>query len=372
MKQIHAVVVGFFGLILASSGCTQNVSAPEKTDAQYKADVTRGLYALVEKNIDSLEVAATELQVLAPTPVGRGWDPAQDAGKIDAMRAAWANVRAPYERIEGVVAPLFGELDVSMDQRYDAFLLEEIAGAKGDADLFDDEGVTGMHAIERILWSNAIPASVTEAEKVIQKDGKNLYVEAAFPKTEAEAMRFKSKLCAKLVSDAKLLKAQWKNAAKLDIAFAFRGLQDLMNEQSEKVNKAAAGLEESRYSQRTMADLRGNLEGVVGAYQVFQPYLVSKQGGSATKNGKTFDANIAAGFSSLKSSYAEVQGDSIPKPPLSWAAEQRINQSTADLATPFGKLFSVVYAAVDEETDGAVAQQMSLAAGLLGLIAAAK
>ena len=52
----------------------------------------------------------------------------------------------------------------------------------------------------------------------------------------------------------------------LDVTQAFGGLVDLMNEQQEKVNKASSGEEESRYSQRTMDDLRENLLGTTNIY----------------------------------------------------------------------------------------------------------
>ncbi|NOU33063.1 MAG: EfeM/EfeO family lipoprotein [Polyangiaceae bacterium] len=353
-------------LLVLAVGCSSSGGDGTKTDAQYKTEVTTGLQTSVAKDIDVMIAAATELQNAAPTPAGRGWDAVQDKAAIDALRAAWAKVRAPYERIEGAVAPLFPDLDVSMDQRYDGFLEEEIADGKGDANLFDDQGVTGMHAIERILWSNVIPASVVDSEKTLEKNGVNLYVEASFPKTEADAKSFKEKLCAKLVTDTKTLKEQWAVAGKLDIGYAFRGLQGLMGEQAEKVKNAAASREESRYSQRTMADLRENLAGTMAVYGVFRPYILSRTSTDPEKDGKTIDGKIQAGFDKLKAAYAAVQGDAIPAPPATWKAEDGLKQSDADLKTPFGQLFVTISNAVDEEAPGSVGDEMGHAADALG------
>jgi len=132
-----------------------------------------------------------------------------------------------------------------------------------------------------------------------------------------------------------------------------------MNEQREKVTKAATFEEESRYSQRTMADLRANLEGTTKAYTLFAPWLSAHAG----DDGKTTDQKIQAGLASLSAVYATVQGDAIPPPPSTWSAE---HPSDADLQTPFGKLYSSVKAAVDPAVDGSIVAEMNDAARVLG------
>lgn len=354
MKRTASLLLPVFVVLAA---CSSDSTAPTKSDAQYRAEITTSMQSSIQTEIDAIVVAATELQAAAPSTA---WSVATDAKAISDMKAAYAKARLAYEHIEGAVAPLFGDLDTSMDQRYDAFLQDEIPGTDGDPDLFDDKGVTGMHAIERVLWAQEIPTFVINYEKAISKDGKNLYVEARFPNTVPEALEFKTKLCQKLVDDAKSLQSQWKSV-KLDIDAAFFGLRDLMAEQAEKVDKAATGAEESRYSQRTMADLRGNLEGTVKIYELFKPYLLSKAAGG------TQDKEIQEGFAKLKATYASIPSDAIPQPPATWQAEKRTQQSAADLATPFGKLFVAVSEAVDESKEGALAHVMAEAAESLGL-----
>lgn len=354
MKHTSVLVLPVLALLAA---CSSSEATATKTDAAFRTEITTGMQTSIQTEIDAIVTGATALQAAAPAST---WNVATDAKAIDAMKAEYLKVRIAYEHIEGAVAPLFGDLDTSMDQRYDAFLQNEIPGSDGDPNLFDDKGVTGMHAIERILWSQTIPPFVIAYEKNIAKDGKNLYVEARFPTTGAEALEFKTKLCQKLIDDAKSLQSQWKSV-KLDIDAAFFGLTALMAEQAEKIDKAATGAEESRYSQKTMADLRGNLEGTQKIYAVFKPYLLSKAEGPA------INTAIEAGFAKLKTAYDSIMSDAIPQPPETWQAEKREKQSAADLATPFGKLFIVVSEAVDEEKEGALAHEMVRAAETLGL-----
>ena len=98
----------------------------------------------------------------------------------------------------------------------------------------------------------------------------------------------------------------------------------LVEEQREKVLKASTNEEESRYSQRTMTDLRDNLVGTKAAYAIFQPWITAKAGGA------DLDRGILAGFASLDAAYAAVSGEAIPEPPATWSAE---NPTAADLQT---------------------------------------
>ncbi len=346
--------------LLFALGCASSsgapAAAPTLTDAEAKQAIVTGMHDSILVDIDALVAASEEIARLAPTPAGRGWDGAVDAAAITQMRAAWTRARTAYEHIEGAVAPLFPDLDLALDARYDDFL-GELKDKGGDPDLFDDRGVTGLHAVERILWSDSIPARVVDFEKA--QPG---YVTAAYPKTEQEALAFKTKLCARVAADAKSLRAQWA-PQRIDLGGAFQGLVSLMNEQLEKVNKASTNTEESRYSQRTMADIRGNLEGTQKIYTLFQPWLASKRNADATQDGKATDAAIAEGFRKLGALYAGTPGDAIPAPPATWSAE---SPSAADLGSPFGKLYAGVKGAADPSAKGSVVGEMNRAADILG------
>jgi iron uptake system component EfeO len=168
------------------------------------------------------------------------------------------------------------------------------------------------------------------------------------------------------VTDSKYLLDSW-TPTMIDVSGAFGGLIALMNEQQEKVNKAATGEEESRYSQRTMADLRANLVGTQKIYDLFSSWLKSEPtpaSAASVPSGAAIDAAITADFAALAAVYATVAGDAIPQPPVTWAAE---NPSPADLQTPFGMLYEAVHDAVDASMPGSTVDEMTQAAALLGI-----
>jgi iron uptake system component EfeO len=298
-------------------------------------------------DIAGLLQASQDLQAAAPA--GKAWDAQADADAIGRMKDAWTRARTAYEHIEGAIAPLFPEIDNSIDARYDDFL-QQLNGS-GDAYPFDDTGVTGLHAVERILYANVTPQRVIDFESKLPG-----YKAAAYPATPQEAGDFKNKLCAKVIADATTLRDQW-TPQKIDLGGAFQGLVSLMNEQREKVNKAATSEEESRYSQRTMADIRDNLDGTRAIYKLFQTWLVSKA------NGADVDQKTQHGFDTLAQIYSTYPGDAIPQPPVTWSS---LNPSPQDLDSPFGKLYTAVKSAVAPDLDGSVVFEMNAAASALG------
>jgi iron uptake system component EfeO len=274
------------------------------------------------------------------------------------MKAAWIQARTAYEHVEGAVAPIFPDTDVAIDERYDGFLAA--LGPQGDADPFDGQGVTGMHAIERVLYAHdAVPPAVVTFEASLPG-----YRAAAFPATEAEATELKSGLLAQLVTDTQNLVDQWNATMNLDVSGAFKGLIDLMNEQQEKVNNAASGAEESRYSQRTMADLRANLDGTTTIYGLFRTWLKAQPATTTLPSGTSVDGSIMNGFGTLDTTYVGISGDAIPAPPATWSAE---TPSAADLQTSFGMLYQSIHQAVDPNSAGSVVQNMDEGAMLLGI-----
>ena len=329
---------------------TQPPTTPAVSDDQRKTDSVNAVHDTLLADIQDLAKATVDIQAAAPTTTGRGWDATADAAAIKALKDAWVRARTAYERTEGALAPLFPDLDASIDARYDDFLTN-LAGQGGDANLFDGDGVTGMHAIERIIFSDVTPPRVVDFEKTLTG-----YVPASFPKTEQEATDFKTKLCARLVADTKALLDQWKPAV-IDIAVAYDGVTSLVEEQREKVNKASSNEEESRYAQRTMTDLRDNLAGTKKAYAIFQAWIISKPGGT------DIDKKITDGIANLDAAYTKVSGEGIPAPPATWSAE---NPSAADLQTPFGQLYTTVRGGVDPENKDSIVSQLKDAGTLLG------
>lgn len=334
---LAVVTVGSF----AAQGCGGDSASPEQ-------QALDGVTAFIKGNMADLADASAKLQAAAPAPSDAGWNAGSHASAIATMKSEWRRARVAYEQIEGAVAVLFGELDYSTDQRYDAFI-----GDNGpDTNLFDDQNVVGVHAIERILWSDQIPERVKTFEEKLPG-----YKAAAFPATRQEADDFKNKLCAKLVADVKLMRDQFGGSVALDPAAAFRGVTGSMEEQLEKANLAATGEEESRYAQFTLADMRTNVFAGKKTFEAFKPWLKSKKA----------EARIAAietAFGRVDAAYTGLDGDALPPVPATWSS---LNPSAADLATPFGMLWSVLQVEADPETEGTLVSEMNAAAATLGI-----
>jgi iron uptake system component EfeO len=339
----------------AVAGCRRDDPDRERR----RAEIAVAMKKLMADRLAEWRQAAAALQAAAPVAPGRGWDPAADAAAIAAMKQAWSGARDAYERIEGAVAPLFPESDTATDSRYDDF--QVVAGGGGDRQPFDGEGVVGMHAIERVLWADRVPAPVLAFERALKG-----YRPAAFPATHAEAVAFRDGLAARLVADTAKLEADFA-PLDLDVAFALQGLIDLAREQLEKVDKAATGQEESRYAQATMRDLRANLTGCREAYALFRPWLVGKKGADngADKSAAHETAReVEQAFARLDAAYRTVPGDAIPAPPPGWSA---VDPRPADLQSVFGKLFSLVRSEVDPKARASLVSALGKLAERLDL-----
>ena len=316
-----------------------------RTDAEYQTDVVAKMHDSISIDLSVIVTGAMELQAAAPT---HPWNATTDAAAITAMKAAWRKCRVGYEHVEGATAPLFGDLDVTLDARYDDYLAE--LQPDGDQNLFDDQGVTGMHGIERILYAREIRPEVVAHETTLQG-----HKDASYPATQQEADDFRTKLVQKLIDDAKSLHDQWQPAA-IDLSEAFRGLIGLMNEQKEKVNLAASGEEESRYANVTLFDLRNNLDGTKTVYELFRPWIMFKEGGAP-------DAMIQSQFTALAAIYGKTSGDQLPPVPADWSNDA---PTAANLATDFGVLWKTVHDNVNPTTSGSVVFEMNEIAVLLG------
>ncbi|HEX2687294.1 MAG TPA: EfeM/EfeO family lipoprotein [Kofleriaceae bacterium] len=318
----------------------------DRSDADYRAEVALSMHDAIAIDLADLVQAARDLQSAAPT---HAWNATADLGAITQMREAWKRARIAYEHVEGATAPIFADLDVTLDARYDDYLA--LLGPAGDQALFDGNGVTGMHGIERILFAPAIRPEVIAFERTLPG-----YKAAAYPATEAEAMAFKTELVQKLYDDTRALHDQWQPAA-IDIGAAYQGLVGLMNEQKEKVNLAATGEEESRYANLTLFDLRNNLDGTRKVYETFRPWITTKPAGADA------DARIEDRFTALTALYGSMPGDSLPVVPDDWSSDQ---PTPGNLATPFGALWKTVREDVDPNSDGSVVFEMNQIAVLLG------
>jgi iron uptake system component EfeO len=337
-------------LAIVAAALLVGCGSETKSDASYQADIVSGTHALLLTQIQTLHQAALDLQAAAPVPVDRGWDATADQTEIDAMKTAWAEMRTSWEMSEGVLGALFPTIDSAIDGRYEDYLAQ--LGPAGDPDPFDGQGVTGMHAIERILYAPDIPSAVVTEEASLPG-----YQPAAWPSTAAQAAELKTGLCAELVHDTQALVDGWTPGA-IDLPGVFDGIGALIADQQEKVSLAASHEEESRYSQRTLHDLRDNLTGSRTTFDLFVPWLQSKSGSAGV------DETVQQAFDRIDSAYGAIQGDAVPAPPPTWNSAV---PSVADQQTPFGKLYTSVLIEVDPNHVGSAVESMNRVADLLGL-----
>ncbi len=316
-----AVVICFSSLGL--TGCPANNPV---IDDDGSAAAKEGVKSYVNAELTSLNVATTSLQALAPAADADGWNASDDAAAVAGMRLRWTNARVSYERVEGAIAVLFPGLDASTDERWDGFI-----GDAADANLFDDVGVTGVHGIERILFSDVVPGFVQTFEQGVG-DGftPSRYTPPAFPATLSEAEDFKTKLGQRLVTDTAIMKDEF-GVVDLALEAAFRGVLGSMEEQAEKVNLAGTGEDESRYAQHTLGDMRANLEGGLAIFQTFEGMFAAKG-----EEGQASYDEIHAAFERVAATYDAIDGDAIPAVPATWNPAA---PSADDQASPYGSLF---------------------------------
>jgi iron uptake system component EfeO len=339
--RVRLAFTSFAGLCFLVAGCAEN-----KAETTPEEQATLEVKAYVTSELEALADAAERIRDAAPEPDADGWNPEDDAAAVDAMKQAWAEARAHYERVEGAIAVLFPNLDASTDERYDGFIAEG-----PDENLFDGEGVTGVHAIERILWADAHPANVVAFESAL--DG---YGEAAFPADAEQAEDFREGLAQRLVDDTATMRDDFEPLA-LDAATAFRGVVGSLEEQLEKVLLAATAEDESRYAQRTLDDMRANLEGGEATYMAFRDWVKAEAGDDV-------DDDVRAGFEAIGEAYDAIDGGAIPAVPDGFDPE---DPSEEDLSTEYGTLFSLLTEQADPGQPSTLVSAMLEAADAMGI-----
>lgn len=318
----------------------------DKGGVDPSVQATLSVKEIVAAELSGLADSAAALADGAPEPDADGWSADRDPDAVADLRASWGDARDSYERVEGAIAVLFPDYDYAIDARYDHFLAE---GA--DADLFDGEGVTGMHAIERILWADAIPDEVVAFE-----EGLDGYLPASFPQTIDQSEGYRDALAARLALDTEAMAADFEPLA-LDNAAAFRGVIGSMAEQYEKVALAATGEDESRYAQRTLADMRANLAGGRALFEAFTPWLEAE-------GGSDLNADVIAGFERVSAAYDSISGDALPPIPADWNPDA---PSAEQLDTAYGQLFELLSVEADPTVSGSLVERMAASADVIGV-----
>ena len=147
-----------------------------------------------------------------------------------------------------------------------------------------------------------------------------------------------------------------KNLA-LDPDIAFGGVVGSMKEQFEKVNLAATAGDESRYAQRTLADMRANLQGGREIYRAFSGWV-------SETSSPELDKSIVDGFARIATSYDAIDGSAIPAVPKDFDS---VMPSEADLKTPYGQLWQLLTDEGDARRDGSLVHAMVVAGKAMGI-----
>lgn len=305
-------------------------AAPEPEE-----QATRAVKAYVDRQVAELAQACEAICAAAPEPDADGWSIDGDRERVEAMRAAWRRARAAYERIEGAIAILFPETDQAIDGRY-----EHVVELRRDDDPFDGAGFVGLHAIERILWSNSIPAPTVTFERALPG-----YAPPRTPASDIEARIFREGLCARLVRDVREMERALGPVA-LDHATAWRGIVGSIEEQAEKVLLARTGEDESRYAEHTLADMRANLAGGRAVLEAFAPMFEAHPEAAAQRG------EIERRLAVIERAYAEIEGEGLPPVPDAFDPDAPCE---AHLATPYGRLFALLSSESDPRREGSLA-----------------
>ena len=127
-----------------------------------------------------------------------GWDPAKDSGaQIDAMKEAWTRTRLHWERAEGPVAPMFSDLDMAIDSRYEDMLAALPAGDPGSVRRPGND----RHARDR---TDPLRAGTADGRGPAKRCCRATTL-AVWPTSDAQAAEFKNGLCQRLVNDTQSL-----------------------------------------------------------------------------------------------------------------------------------------------------------------------
>ena len=105
---------------MASSGTTDAAM----TDQQFSAQVAMAMVSSLNTDLQALVDATTALQAAAPDAPwtdGVANDSATDKAAWTAMTTAWINARHAYEHVEGATAPIYPNIDLSIDGRVEDF-----------------------------------------------------------------------------------------------------------------------------------------------------------------------------------------------------------------------------------------------------------
>ncbi|MBM7641820.1 iron uptake system protein EfeO [Streptococcus loxodontisalivarius] len=220
---LATVALSAFALTACSSSNTSTSTSSSSTSTLSSSEqkqidqITEDYRSYVEGQID---------QLLTDT---ESWATLLKEGKLDEAKAQYPLIRMAYERSEPI-AESFGELDIKIDYRLVDYVDENNT----------EEGWTGFHRIERILWEQNTTSGTEEYATQLVNDIKELRAKVSTVDVTADMMA--------------------------------TGAVDLLNE----VATSKITGEEEVYSHTDLYDFRANIEGAEEIFELFKPILEEK------------------------------------------------------------------------------------------------
>ena len=219
------------GFILLSSALLLSACAVRFEQSSTTSDSSQ-VAKLSEDNQKLLDKATSDYKTFVEEQIDKlltdteGFVQLLKDGKLEEAKKAYPLIRMSYERSEPI-AESFGESDVKIDFRLADYLDENKT----------EEGWSGFHRIERILWEE-------NTTKGTESYGDQL------------------------VNDIKELKAKIATVD-VDYKIMLTGAVDLLNE----VATSKITGEEEIYSHTDLYDFRANIQGAEKIFQLFKPLL---------------------------------------------------------------------------------------------------
>ncbi|WP_061600449.1 iron uptake system protein EfeO [Streptococcus gordonii] len=227
MKKMGLVL---FSAAVLMTACSANTNTSKTSSSSSEAKVT-----LSSNDKKALDKATSEYKTFVEGQIDQLLTDTEKfasllkEGKLDEAKKIYPLIRMSYERSEPI-AESFGESDVKIDFRLADYMDENKT----------EEGWSGFHRIEKILWEqNTTSGTETYAKQ--------------------------------LVNDIKELKAK---VATVEVTpdMMLTGAVDLLNE----VATSKITGEEEIYSHTDLYDFRANIEGAEKIFQLFKPLIKNK------------------------------------------------------------------------------------------------
>lgn len=315
MNRRHSLLV-----VLLAAGALASCSAWQNPKLQAQA----ALKAQVATQLVVLHQQAVALYAAAPTPGPNGWNATTASSQLQSMKDIWRQARDAYERNENTLEDIFPDIDHDINGRYE----DAIAQSGVVTDLFSGDQFSGMHAIERILWSNSVSTEALQFESTLPG-----YQPPSFPSNQQESSEFVTGLLARFESDTQNQIERWA-AGSESTGVALDRLTDSAGVPSVFLYLDATQQQEDRYSQETLADMRANIIGAQACFDTFSIWLNAK-------GWPDLQASVDADYQTELTVADKFPGMQVPPAPEGWNGA---DPTPLDLRTPYGQLYTAMNA----------------------------